>query len=82
MSGTASIKGGFAGGMRGPKARDILFNKLPPDSGLKAATGPGRHSQDGWLPFLTPSHPLEGRWGECVRVRACTGVRKEGTREE
>lgn len=75
MSGTGSIKGGFAGGMRRPKARDILFNKLPPGSGLKAEAGPGEHSKDGWFPFLSPI--THGRGGG-VRVCMCVGMWAQG----
>lgn len=60
VSGTGPIKGGFAGGMRGPRARDILFNKLPPRSGLKAGTGLRSALGGGTASLPRPSCPLEG----------------------
>ena len=82
MLGRGSAKGDFAGGRRGPKARDNLFNKLPPGSGLEAETGL-MSSLKGWTaslpwPLVTPWRGAGVHVCVCVVVGMCRRGRGEG----
>lgn len=75
----ALFKGGFARGTRGPRARDILVNKLLPGSGLKAGTGLGQRSRDGRCPDVAPAraHDRQGRRGHSRTLSTFADVKNE-----
>lgn len=52
-----------AGGGRGPKARGVPSDELPPGSSLTAGPAPGQHSKGGRLPSAGPQAPTGGQAG-------------------